>query len=258
MTQLFCRESGHGRGESILFLHGGGVSSRMWARELEAHAEWHCLAPDLPGHGESAHLRPFTLDASVAGLARLIRERGPRGRAHVVAFSVGAVVALVLAAREPDLVGRLWLSGPTPRMGESAVRLFNGIARPLLSLLGPGRRAKLVALSLGMNQAQMETFRADLDRLTLDLVGEINDVVAAQSTLSLPKRAALITVGAREIGVTRQRACELMAALGDVQGYRVSNVGHAWSLEAPELFDDVVRAWMEDAPLPPRLEPLTL
>lgn len=258
MTQLFCRESGHGRGESILFLHGGGVSSRMWTRELQAHAEWHCLAPDLPGHGESAHLRPFTLDSSVIELARLIRERSPRGRAHVVAFSVGVVVALALAAREPDLVGRLWLSGPTPRMGKSAVRVFNSLARPLLSLLGPGRRAKLVALSLGLNQAQMETFLADLDRLTLDLVGEINDVVAAQSTLPLPKRAALITVGAREIGATRQRARELMAALGDVQGYRVRDAGHAWSLDAPELFDDVLRSWMREEPLPTSLEPMTL
>jgi pimeloyl-ACP methyl ester carboxylesterase len=259
MTQLFCRESGHGNGESILFLHGGGVSSRMWERELDAHRNRHCLAPDLPGHGESAHLQPFTLEASVEALALLLRRRAHNGRASVVAFSVGAVVALALAARYPALVDRLLISGATPPIGPVARFASALLTRPLLTLLRGAQRAQLVALSLGLSQAQIGHFRTDLDRLTPDLVNAINAVVAYQEPLPMTSTPALILVGANELRSVHRRARQLVAASPHRQGFVVGpNAGHAWHLQAPDLFDDLLHAWLSNTPLPSRLEPLPL
>jgi hypothetical protein len=41
-----------------------------------------------------------------------------------------------------------------------------------------------------------------------------------------------------------------------VTGRMVRGVGHGWNLEAPALFTETVRAWLQDEPLPPELWPL--
>jgi len=35
----------------------------------------------------------------------------------------------------------------------------------------------------------------------------------------------------------------------------VRGLGHVWNLQAPDLFADVVRAWVRNAPLPGSLVP---
>lgn len=255
MTSLFFQESGSHEDATILFVHGGGISSRMWRNELHSLAGYHCLAPDLPGHGQSSHIQPFTLENAVEGLARIIQEQTSSGKASVIAFSVGAVIALGLLASHPERIERLFLSGPTPSFGRMATLSFELLARPLLSLLAAEQRLKLVAALLNLTPDQAAHLRADLEQLELDLVDQINGVVASQPAVSssLP---VLITVGEREIGPVKQRARALVHTLDNAQGFVVRGVGHVWSLEAPDLFLQTIRAWMNNEPMPPQLEPL--
>lgn len=192
----------------------------------------------------------------MAALAQLIEAQTPQGKASVVAFSVGAVIALGLLASYPDRVERLFLSGPTPNFGRLATLSFELLARPLLSLLGAELRLKLVAASLNLTPDQAALLRADLEQLDLDLVSQINGVVANQPAIvgSLP---VLITVGEREIGPVKQRARALVQSVENAQGFVVRGVGHVWNLEAPDLFHQTIRAWMKDGALPTQLTPLT-
>ena len=49
---LFVREAGPLDAPCIVFLHGLGISSVMWQPQIERLShEYHCLAPDLPEHG---------------------------------------------------------------------------------------------------------------------------------------------------------------------------------------------------------------
>jgi len=59
---MHIRESGEVALPAILFLHGSPLSGRMWAPQLESLADFHCLAPDLPGHGMSASLGDVSMD----------------------------------------------------------------------------------------------------------------------------------------------------------------------------------------------------
>lgn len=52
-TELSVHESGRVGSEAIVFVHADGVSGRMWADHMDAFADYHCLAPDLPGFGHS-------------------------------------------------------------------------------------------------------------------------------------------------------------------------------------------------------------
>ncbi len=63
---LYVNESGPASAPTVVFLHGGGGAGWMWQPQLEAFADYHCLVPDLPEHGRSAEVKPFTIAGSAA------------------------------------------------------------------------------------------------------------------------------------------------------------------------------------------------
>lgn len=100
-----------GTGEPLLLLHGGlGTASLHWWREIPFFGEhFHVIAPDMRGYGRSSPPRAFPPDfysRDAEDMAALLRalDAGP---AHVLGWSDGAVVALVLAVHHPDLVRTL-------------------------------------------------------------------------------------------------------------------------------------------------------
>ena len=250
MDPLYFRENESKGEDAIVFVIDGGISGWAWHPALQALTEYHCLAPDLPGHGKSACITPFSLENSVEGLAELIRTNVPSGRAAVVGFSAGVAVSIELCNRHPELVEKAFLSGPTLRLGRFAASMTNVIVPLFHSLLGSQRRAKFVARSMGLTDLtddQFEALREDLDKLTPGLGVQINDVVAGQADPHPNGPPTIVFVGEKEIGATKKRARALMKAKGNSRGYVVSGLGHAWSLENPDLFYRAVRAWMSDA-----------
>jgi pimeloyl-ACP methyl ester carboxylesterase len=98
---------------TIVFLHGTRLTGASWAAQVEdLGEEFHCLAPDLPGHG-SAEAVAFTVEDAADRVAELIAAEAHDGRAIVVGLSLGGYVAMDLAARHPERVNALAISGAT-------------------------------------------------------------------------------------------------------------------------------------------------
>jgi len=120
-----------GAGAPLVLLHGG---SQRWqaladlARDLADG--WHVHALDLRGHGRSGHVpgRYRLADYADDLVAFLERRTGP---AAVFGNSLGGQVAMVAAARRPDLVRALAL-GDTP-LSRSTLRQGSRQNRPMLS-----------------------------------------------------------------------------------------------------------------------------
>ena len=70
-------------------------------------ADYHCLAPDLPGHGRSGRVPWASLVDTAEQVAGLIEDRVPSRRAHVVGLSLGGAVAHTILARHPKLLDRV-------------------------------------------------------------------------------------------------------------------------------------------------------
>lgn len=101
-----------GQGDAVLMLHGLGGTSNTWAPMLPAVARYLRIRPDLPGSGRSERVEgPLSLQAFVACALRLLAAAGAE-RAHVVAHSMGTIVAQHLAALHPAVVRSLALFGP--------------------------------------------------------------------------------------------------------------------------------------------------
>lgn len=109
--EVFYRESGSPGQPPILLLHGFPSSSHMFRRLLDdLGAEFHCIAPDLPGFGftESPGRDRFTytFDA-LAEVAEAFTRAIGLTRFTLYVFDFGAPVGMRLAAAHPERIDAL-------------------------------------------------------------------------------------------------------------------------------------------------------
>lgn len=97
-----------GSGRPLLLLHGGLGSSDMFGPVLSTLAEHHqVIAPDLQGHGRTADIdRPIDVHLMADDIAELIDHLG-LDRPDVVGYSLGGGVAMHVAFKYPEKIGRL-------------------------------------------------------------------------------------------------------------------------------------------------------
>jgi 2-hydroxy-6-oxonona-2,4-dienedioate hydrolase/4,5:9,10-diseco-3-hydroxy-5,9,17-trioxoandrosta-1(10),2-diene-4-oate hydrolase len=107
-----------GDGPVVLCLHGGGPGATAWgnfSRNAEdLSANFRVIVPDQPGFGESRlnkdngySYKRVSAEAMAEFLTALDIDK-----AHLIGNSMGGGVALTMAMRYPDQVGRLALMGP--------------------------------------------------------------------------------------------------------------------------------------------------
>jgi pimeloyl-ACP methyl ester carboxylesterase len=96
-------EKGHGT--PLVLLHPGLADSRAFSPAIEAlSARFHTFTPERRGHGHTHDVDgPITFDLMAADTIKFI-ERVVGGPAHLLGYSDGAIVALLVALRRPDLV----------------------------------------------------------------------------------------------------------------------------------------------------------
>src|ERR1035438_5607654 len=98
-----------GSGEAVVFLHGFGMDSRMWAPQFEdLQSTFRVIRYDLRGFGRSS-LPPHSGYAHEDDLNALLSSLGA-APAHVVGLSMGGRMTLRFAAAYPQSVRSLVLA----------------------------------------------------------------------------------------------------------------------------------------------------
>jgi len=115
----------------LLMLHGGRDHCRNWDWAAAAlRDEWHIIAPDLRGHGDSQWSTDggYTMAGYIYDLAQLVHQQR-LAPVTIVAHSLGGQVALRYAGIYPDTVARLVaIEG----LGPSPARLRAGGAKTIV------------------------------------------------------------------------------------------------------------------------------
>jgi len=243
---LYVHETGSPTAPAIVFLHGTGLSGRMWQPQWERLRDYHCLAPDLPEQGRSAHVAPFQLDTAADAVATLIRERVPSGRAHIVGLSLGGAVALTLLRQAPECVDYMLVSGASARVGPllGAVSYASQFWYPYLP-------AETVVASVLQKCEIAPDYHALLhDDLLLSLNRTfIRHYTSALMSLQLPTEATaplLVVTGVRESLLAQSMARQLVHQIKGACSLSVPGMSHVWNLQAPDMFTDILRAWISD------------
>lgn len=118
MAGIFIESTG--TGDPVLFIHGLGGTSNVFGPQVGVLSRYFaCHRFDLPGAGLSPDNGATSIDAMVDAAVAVLDQVGAAGPAHVVAHSMGTVVAQHLAVRVPEKVRSLALIGPIHAPGDA-------------------------------------------------------------------------------------------------------------------------------------------
>jgi pimeloyl-ACP methyl ester carboxylesterase len=232
---LFAEVLGDGS-PRILALHGWGRRGADFKPSLEGLP---ALAPDLPGFGVS----PAPGEAIGAqGYARIVSQVLEEfdGPPVLIGHSFGGRVALCLAARYPDRVGPLVLTGvPVLRVAETA-RLSPGYrAIRLLNRWGVVSDTRLEALRRRSGSADYRAARGVMRDILVKVINE-----SYQDELTAVTGPITFLWGADDTEVPPligERAVELRRAAGLPSKLSViEGVGHHLPIQAPDQLRRVV------------------
>jgi len=102
----------HGSGDPLLLLHGGLADASGFALQTPAFAErYRVVVPDRRGHGRTPDVDgPITYDVMADDTIALMDDLGT-GPAHLVGWSDGGDIGLLVAIKRPDLLRKLVVMG---------------------------------------------------------------------------------------------------------------------------------------------------
>jgi pimeloyl-ACP methyl ester carboxylesterase len=227
----------------------------MWQEHMHRLDVYHCLAPDLPGHGRSNRVPWSSRIDTAEQVARLIEARVPWGQAHVVGLSLGGALAHTLLARRQELLDRLVIDGcgALPAWWIGAMKLGVAVLSPFMhraAVIG------LLARSVGVPPAGREQFAADMraarPRAFRRAFADANNtrISAGEVAASCP---TLLVAGEREPKAVRASNAALAALMPSAEARFAPGLGHGWLALAPELHCRMVDAWLEGQDLPSEL-----
>jgi pimeloyl-ACP methyl ester carboxylesterase len=97
-----------GAGDPLVLLHGGLVTNETWGAQIPAFAEtFHVFAPERRGHGHTPDVEgPLNYSDMAADTIGFL-ETVVKEPAHLVGWSDGGIIALLVAMQRPDLVRKI-------------------------------------------------------------------------------------------------------------------------------------------------------
>ena len=247
-----------GRGEAVILLHGWNGTRKHWLLNLRALApRFRAIAPDLPGFGESQE-GPFayTLDG-MSAFVRALAEALRLPSYHLVGHCMGGCIAIRHAASHPEAVRRLALVSTPTRTASMGVWAVLPGARNLLSAAQRSRGK--TALRWGFYRGAFRPEEVDLDFARANLKASALTARAALGRsarmlrgmnlapdLSSIERPTLIVFGEKDRRVNPREVHRQRGLLAQPYVALLTSCGHYPQYERPQLFNTMLRDFLED------------
>lgn len=246
MTRLNVLRSGHG--PTLLLLHGIGSSATSWTKQLDRLGrDFSCLAPDLPGYGDSPDPAGDGLPSIVEDVASVLEGRP----AHVVGVSFGALTALGLARWRPELVSSLVLAdatlGRADQSADERERWLQGRERLCRDLATKSVERAAVIAGPNASADVIEEIARNMRRARA--VGYMTVARAIADTDAGPWLAgmscpALVLCGEDDQVTGMDVSRRLAEQLPQARLLAIAGAGHAPHIEQPDRFAQAVRDFL--------------
>ena len=242
--QLSIIEQGQGT-PALIFLHYFAGSSASWFEVITQLQETaHCIAPDLPGFGDSEPIAERSVEAVAVVIAEMIRQLDLQ-HYILIGHSMGGKVALALASTQPPGLQSLILLAPSPPTPEPIAASERS---RLLQTHGDRSAAEAIAHRITAQNLSKSAFeRVVQDNLRSSQAawqawlecGSRQDISPAMTTITVP---ILVIVGAEDSVIPQallQR--EIVDSIANTQLVVVPNAGHLLPIEVPQAIADLIQ-----------------
>lgn len=253
--KLHYREGGNLSGRLIIFLHGGGVSSWMWDEQIDYFEKDRWVVIDLPGHGKSRHIDQFSISETAEAVFNIIQSLRTDREVIIIGFSLGAQIALKLLSMTSKKVDYAIINSALVRP-QTITKMF---IKPLTYLTYPlmksERFASLQAKSLHIPKQHIRQYYAESATINLSI---LNQVLLENLSFSIPEQLKqstakiLVTVGAKERGIMKQSAKDIVSKTRHSRGVIVPNIAHGLPYIHPKLFNQLVTCWIDEGEVLPK------
>jgi pimeloyl-ACP methyl ester carboxylesterase len=257
---LHVKESGQENKKAIIFLHGGGVAGWMWNGQLNAFNEYNCLVPDLPEHGNSRKVKPFTIEGAAEMIINLIRSRFSGVKAHLVGLSLGGQIIVQILSMAPEVVDHALISGTLVRSishAETLLKLLNYTVKVYKPVKDTDFFIKANMRTYNLPKSFFDEFKESTRLIKPDSLERIlkeNMLFKLPVGLEKAKVPVLVMAGEKDYKIIKESARDLIDVLPNSEAAVALKVGHLWNIESPELFNRVLKAWITDEILPEGVE----
>ncbi len=231
-----------GDGGAIVFIHGLGGTCSIWHPQALALSSRHrTIAYDWSGSGCSSRPdRTYSVESwavEAAGLCRALRI----GSAVMVGHSLGAAVAVTVAARFPQLVRGIALLGPVLKLPEAAIPAIRDRAAkvraegmaPMADALPAGA---LAAATRESNPAVLALFRAMILANDPEMYARHCEALLAAGAAALLDQVrcpALLLAGDSDPTAPPAAVEKLAGALRGCRYAAIAGAAHAMQLDQP-------------------------
>ncbi|WP_082079908.1 alpha/beta fold hydrolase [Williamsia herbipolensis] len=229
-----------GEGTPVVLMHGAFAGASSFGAQIPEilKAGWKVYAPERCGHAHSPDTDAAFGYSTMADETIAYLETAIGRSAHLVGWSDGAVVALLVAQRRPDLVDRMVLVG---QYFNSSGRVADGITDGLLA-----------------DSSAMTFLRAEYDAVSPDgpehfetVYRKTIDMIAAEPEIDLASLASvttptLVAQGDRD-EVTVAHSVDVVAAL-PAGRLAVLPGTHLLPLESPDVFNPLMLSFLAGDP----------
>jgi len=245
-----------GSGPAVVLIHGTGADAQSnWGPLIETlGARYRVIAPNLPGAGgTSARSLPLDLADLADQVVATVRATGVTGAFHLAGHSLGAVVAMAVAARHPGQVRSLLVHAGWATTGPREALLFDLWAQLLsvdLELLAKHLvlEAMSPALLQGVSTSQLAElvggFTAMLDTAIAGQI-ELNTRIALEAVLPGIQAPTWVIASAEDRIIPPPHQRTLAEAIPGAR-YREVAGGHGLPFEDPTRFFAMVAEWIDE------------
>ncbi|MGW0612772.1 alpha/beta fold hydrolase [Streptomyces sp. NPDC002788] len=236
-----------GAGDPLLLLHGGFCTNETWQAQRSAFAErFHVFLPERRGHGRTPDVDGPLSYQDMADDTIAFVETVVGAPAHLVGWSDGGIVALLVALARPDLVRKVVAAGANFLPGPQSVaapEIFDhmtpddpgmAVFREMYAAVSPDGADHWPVVAekiLDMIRTQPALSTDDLGRIrvpTLVLAGD-DDLPALEHTVALYR------------------------AVPDAELAVVPGTSHALFMEKPDQVNRLVLDFLANDPVPTML-----
>jgi 3-oxoadipate enol-lactonase len=250
-----CRVDGRTDAPWLVFSNSLATNLSMWKKQVAAFANsFRILRYDQRGHGSTdVPVSPATFDILAEDAAALLEAFGIE-RATFVGVSMGAVTALLLAARFPDRLARVvasdgqWVAPPgSAEVWEERIRLVlkEGMDPLVEQTFGRWFRPDFLGTNSPLLQEMREMIRTTPSEGYIASIRALQkyDFRAVFPAISLP---TLLVVGEKD-GMLPSVMKEMNQLIPGSALIEIAGAGHLPNVEKPEAFNRVIEPFLRGA-----------